>query len=153
MSSANMNKAFFMKKEARKPRWRLIDAEGQVVGRLATDIADILRGKDLPEFTPHTDTGDYVVVINADKVVFTGDKMRDKEYVWYTGYIGGQKRLTAQQVMEKDPARVLMHAVKGMLAHTKMARSQLEKLKIYSGTEHPHKAQIAGLGRKSTQAA
>lgn len=137
-----MNKIFFLRQEDQVPRWLVIDARDKVVGRLATEIADLLRGKGKPSFTPHADAGDYVVVINADKVVFTGDKMRDKEYVWYTGYIGGQKRLTAQQVMAKDPSRVITHAVKGMMGGTKLANAQLKKLRIYTGDQHPHHAQI-----------
>ncbi|MFA6066247.1 MAG: 50S ribosomal protein L13 [Candidatus Babeliaceae bacterium] len=139
-----MNKTFFLKTAQKDPRWRLIDAKDQVVGRLATQIADILRGKDTAHYTQHIDSGDYVVVINAEKVKFTGDKLEQKEYVWYTGWIGGQKRLTAQQMMDKKPEEILYHAVKGMLASTKMARSQLRKLLIYKGPNHPHKAQIIG---------
>jgi len=140
----DMNRAYSLKTADRKPRWRHIDAKNQVVGRLATQIADMLRGKDKPEFTQHIDTGDYVVVTNAEKIKFTGNKFEQKEYIWYTGYIGGQKKLTAQQMLEKKPEEILYHAVKGMLAHTKMARSQLRKLLIYTGEEHPHKAQIIG---------
>lgn len=140
----SMNKTFFLRKEDQAPRWVVIDASGQVVGRLATAIADMLRGKNKPTFTPHSDAGDYVVVINAEKVVFTGDKMRDKEYVWHTGYIGGQKTLTARQVMAKAPERILIHAVKGMLGtKNKIAREQLKKLRIYVGAQHPHQAQIS----------
>lgn len=138
----DMNKAFFKAKEARAPKWRLIDATGKVVGRLATEIADILRGKDKAEYTAHTDTGDYVVVVNAEKIVFTGSKMENKEYIWYTGYIGGQKSLTAEQMLERKPERILEHAVKGMLPKTKMGRAVIKKLKIYKGPEHPHQAQL-----------
>ncbi len=145
----NMNKIFFLRTEDRNPRWHVIDAKNKVVGRLATEVADILRGKVKPSYTPHSDAGDYVVVINAEKIVFTGDKMRDKEYVWYTGYIGGQKSLTARQVMAKDPARVFMHAVKGMMGSTKLGKEQLKKLKIYAGAEHPHQAQIATQEQKA----
>ncbi len=137
-----MNKTYFQAKEARAPRWKLIDADGKIVGRLATEIADILRGKDKAEYTAHTDTGDYVVVINAEKIVFTGSKMENKEYQWYTGYIGGLKTLTAQQIMERDPDRILEHAVKGMLPKTKMGRTVIEKLKVYAGATHPHQAQL-----------
>jgi large subunit ribosomal protein L13 len=144
----SMNKIFFFRNEDKQPRWRVIDAQDKVVGRLATEIADALRGKDKAEYTPHSDAGDYVVVINAEKVVFTGDKMKDKEYVWYTGWIGGQKRLTARQMMQKDPARIIHHAVKGMLASSKLARAQLKKLKVYSGSSHPHTAQVATYGEK-----
>jgi len=138
----DMNRTFYPKKEAQRPKWRLIDAKGQIVGRLSTQIADILRGKNNPHYTPHTDTGDYVVVINADKVIFTKDKMETKEYVRYTGWIGGQKTLTAQEVMDRDPARILMHSVKGMLPKNKLSRDLLRKLKVYAGEEHPHTAQI-----------
>lgn len=139
----DMNRTFFLKKEARDPKWRLIDAEGQIVGRLATQIADFLRGKDKASYTQHTDSGDYIVVINAEKIVFTGDKMEQKEYQWYTGWIGGLKTLTAQQMMEKKPEEILRLAVKGMLPRNKMSDVHLTKLKIYTGPEHPHKAQIA----------
>jgi len=139
----DMNKAFVQKKEARDPKWHLIDAKGKIIGRLATQIADKLRGKDKPEYTPHIDTGDYVVVINVDKALFSGDKMRDKEYVRYTGYFGGQKKLTAREMAERKPTFLLWHAVKGMMGiKSKLARAQLKKLKIYTGTEHPHKAQM-----------
>jgi large subunit ribosomal protein L13 len=139
----NMNSTFFLAVESRKPAWRLIDAEGMVVGRLASKIADLLRGKKNPQYTPHTDAGDYVVVINADKVVFTGDKLTDKTYEWHTGYIGSLKVLTAKQMMQKDAPRIIQHAVKGMLPKNKLAAKQLTKLKIYVGTSHPHQAQIA----------
>lgn len=140
-----MNKAFFLKMEERSPRWHLLDATNKVVGRLATDIADLLRGKGKAEYTPHSDSGDYVVVINADKVVFTGDKMVDKEYLWYTGYMGGQKKATAEEKMAKDHEFVIHHAVKGMLQkENRVARKQINRLKIYAGTEHPHAAQLAG---------
>ncbi len=139
----DMNKTFFLKSANSQPRWRLIDAKDKVVGRLATEITDALRGKDKAYYTPHCDSGDYVVVINADKVRFTGDKMRDKTYEWYTGWIGGLKTLTAQQVMEKHPERIIYHAVKGMMAHNRICRAQLKKLRVYAGAEHPHSAQIA----------
>lgn len=144
----NMNKIFFLRQEDQDPRWLVIDARNKVVGRLATQIADLLRGKGKPSYTPHSDAGDYVVVINAEKVVFTGDKMEDKEYVWYTGFIGGQKTRTAKQVMAKDPSRILMHAVKGMMGSTKLGKAQLKKLRIYVGAEHPHQAQITTQAQK-----
>lgn len=140
----DMNKAFYLKVEDQEPRWRLIDAAGLVVGRLATQIADALRGKDRAKFTPHSDAGDYVVVINADKVVFTGKKMDQKIYERYTGYIGNKKFLTAAQIMEKQPERILEHAVKGMLPKNRLSRQLLRKLRVYAGTEHPHRAQLAG---------
>lgn len=138
----NMNKSFVLKKEDRNPQWRLIDAEGKVLGRLATHIADALRGKDKPTYTPHTDSGDYVVVINADKVVLTGKKWEDKEYVRYSGWISGKKVATAQEMKEKHPTAIIEMAVKGMLPKNKLSREVIKKLKVYTGTEHPHKAQI-----------
>lgn len=144
----DMNKAFFLKTAQRDPRWHLIDAAGKVVGRLATEIADKLRGKDEVFFTSHIDSGDYVVVINADKVVFTGDKMTDKEYVWYTGWMGGQKRMSAKEKMKREPRFVIEHAVKGMLPKNKLANNQIKKLKVYAGEEHPHAAQINGFAAK-----
>lgn len=145
----NMNKAFFLRKEDQKQHWRLIDAEGQVVGRLATRIADALRGKDRAIYTPHSDAGDYVVVLNADKIVLTGNKMEQKTYERYSGYIGNKKFLTAAQIMEKHPERIIEMAVKGMLPKNKLARQLLGKLRVYAGKDHPHKAQIAGLSEKT----
>jgi large subunit ribosomal protein L13 len=139
-----MNKAFFLRKEDQKPKWRLIDAEGKIVGRLATEIARALRGKDKAQFTPHSDAGDYIVVINAEKVVFTGNKREQKEYARYTGYMGGLKTLTAQQLLDKKPEKVIEFAVKGMLPkESSLARKMFKKLKVYKGNEHPHKAQIS----------
>jgi large subunit ribosomal protein L13 len=138
----DMNKAFFLKKEEHKPNWRLIDAAGQTMGRLATRISDILRGKDSAFFTNHTDSGDYVVVINAEKVVLTGNKLRDKQYIRMTGYIGNRKEFTAKQMFEKHPTEPLMLAVKRMLPRNKLSRQIITKLKLYAGSEHPHKAQI-----------
>lgn len=138
----DMNKTFFARKEDRKPQWRVIDAQGKIVGRLATEIANVLRGKDKPQFTPHDDVGDYVVVINADKVIFTSDKMEHKTYVWYTGWLGGQKSLTARQMMERNPTRIIELAVRGMLPKTRLGRALYRKLKVYAGPEHPHRAQI-----------
>ncbi len=140
----SMNKTFFFRNEDKNPRWRLIDAKGKIVGRLATQIADALRGKDRPQFTPHSDAGDYVVVINADKLVFTGNKMEQKVYERYTGWVGNKKSFTAAQVMEKHPERIIELAVKGMLPKNKLARQLLEKLRVYAGAEHPHKAQLSG---------
>ena len=144
-----MNKAFFLRTEDRKPRWRLIDAKDQHVGRLATLIAEVLRGKDKPEFTPHGDAGDYVVIVNAQDVVFTGKKMEQKIYERYTGYIGNKKMLTAQQMMKKDPTFIITHAVQGMLPKNKLSRQLIRKLKVYSGAEHPHQAQLAGFPAKN----
>lgn len=122
-------------------KWVLIDADGAVLGRLATRIADILRGKNKPQFTPNTDTGDFVVVINADKVQLTGNKALQKEYWRYSGYLGGLKTESFQEAMEKHPERIIEHAVKGMLPHNTLGRKQFSKLKVYAGSEHPHAAQ------------
>ncbi|MBN1549752.1 50S ribosomal protein L13 [Candidatus Babeliales bacterium] len=138
----DFNKTFFLKKEARDPQWHLIDATDQVLGRLATDIADKLRGKDEATFTPHTDSGDYVVVINAEKVKLTGKKLDKKIYSSYSGWIGGLKELTAKQVMEKDPRRIIEAAVRGMLPKNKLSRQIFKKLKVYAGSKHPHQAHI-----------
>lgn len=141
----DMNRAFFLKTEERSPRWHLIDAKGKVVGRLATEIADLLRGKGKAQYTPHADSGDYVVVINAEHVAFTGDKMTDKEYSWYTGYMGGQRHATPEEKLAKDPGFIIHHAVKGMLQkENRIARVQIKRLKVYAGTQHPHEAQING---------
>ena len=139
----DMNKAFFLKTEERNPQWRLIDAKGKVLGRLATEIADALRGKDKPTYTSHTDAGDYVVVINAADIVLTGDKMKDKIYSHYTGYMGGLKERSAETILAKNPAFLIEHAVKGMLPKNKLNRKVIKKLKVYAGAVHPHTAQIA----------
>lgn len=139
----DMNRTFFLRKEDRKPRWKLIDAKGKILGRLATQIADMLRGKDKSFYTPHTDAGDYIVVINAEKVKLSGGKLQKKEYDRYTGWMGGYKVLTAQEMLEKHPTHLVKHAVKGMLPKNKINREILRKLKIYTGPEHPHKAQLA----------
>ncbi len=138
----DMNKAFFLRKEDEKPNWIVIDATDQVLGRMATNIANILRGKNKPTFTPHGDAGDYVVVINAAKIKLTGDKWEDKEYVTYSGWIGGQKVKTAKELFERRPTEIVSLAVKRMLPKTKLGRQIFKKLKIYMGAEHPHKAQI-----------
>ena len=145
----DMNKTFFLRVEDQSPRWRLIDATNLVVGRLATQIADALRGKDRAQFTPHSDAGDYVVVINAHKLVFTGNKMKQKIYDRYTGYIGNKKFLSAEQVMEKNPERIIEIAVKGMLPKNRLSRQLLRKLLVYPGAEHPHQAQINGFAEKT----
>ncbi|PKN03636.1 50S ribosomal protein L13 [Candidatus Dependentiae bacterium HGW-Dependentiae-1] len=136
-----MNKAFFLRKEDQQPRWWIIDAEGQVLGRLSTRIADVLRGRHKAEYTPHSDAGDYIVVINAEKIVLTGNKLEDKEYARYTGWIGGLKITTAAEMLKKFPERVIEHAVKGMLPKNKLSDQTIKKLKVYAGTNHPHAAQ------------
>lgn len=122
-------------------KWHLIDADGLVVGRLATRIAMILRGKNKPIFTPHVDTGDFVIIVNADKVRFTGNKLEKKIYYRHTGYPGGIKQETAGDIMKKTPEKILMSAVRGMLPKNRLGRQQLKKLKVYRGAEHPHRAQ------------
>ena len=122
-------------------KWVLIDAEGATLGRLATKAAMILRGKNKPQYTPNADTGDFVVIINADKVVLTGVKADHKEYWHHSGYLGGLKIESFQEAMEKHPERVVEHAVKGMLPKTTLGRKQGMKLKVYTGAEHPHAAQ------------
>ena len=122
-------------------KWYLIDAEGETLGRLAVRIANILRGKHKPEYTPHVDTGDFVVVINAEKVVVTGKKETNKIYLHHTGYPGGLKSASFKELMEKDGGLALEKAVKGMLPHNTLGAQQLTKLKIYTGSEHPHAAQ------------
>jgi large subunit ribosomal protein L13 len=122
-------------------RWFIVDADGRVVGRLATQIANVLRGKHKPSFTPHVDSGDFVVVINAAKVKFSGRKLEDKLYIRHTGWPGGVRRATAGRVMQERPERVLRSAVTGMLPKNRLGRKLATKLKIYRGAEHPHAAQ------------
>jgi large subunit ribosomal protein L13 len=122
-------------------KWYVIDAEDLILGRMATKIATMLMGKHKPIYTPFIDTGDYVVVVNAEKVQYTGAKARDKKYNWHTGYMGGIKERSLSEYLEKDPAEVIRLAVKRMLPKTKMGRAMLAKLKVYAGAEHPHEAQ------------
>ena len=138
----DMNNAFFLKKEAAKPQWRVIDAEGKILGRLATELSEILRGKDKPFYTAHTISGDYIVVVNADKIVLTGNKLEDKEYARYTGYMGGYKTTTAKVMLEKCPDRVIELAVRRMLPKNKLNKQMLRRLKVYAGSTHPHTAQV-----------
>ncbi|MBX7148337.1 50S ribosomal protein L13 [bacterium] len=121
--------------------WYVIDLNGKVLGRAATKIADILRGKNKPSFAPHIDSGDFVVVLNAAKVVLTGNKMDQKIYYRHTGYMGGLKSLSAEKVLKTDAERVITQAVKGMLPRNTLAHKMIKKLKVYSGSEHPHGAQ------------
>ena len=121
--------------------WYLVDAEGKTLGRLATQIADTLRGKGKPEYTPHVDTGDFVVVVNAEKIHVTGNKLDQKIYYRHSGYPGGLRERTLREQLDRRPEEVLRKAVKGMLPKNKLAAAQLRKLKIYAGPEHPHAAQ------------
>lgn len=131
----------FVKTEDAGHKWYLVDAEGQVLGRLATQIAMIIRGKNKPIFTPNTDTGDFVVVINAEKVRLTGKREQLKEYKRHSGYPGGQTITSYKDMLVKKPEFVVENAVKGMLPKTKLGNKLIKKLKVYSGTEHPHAAQ------------
>ena len=121
--------------------WYLVDAEGKTLGRLATQIADTLRGKRKPQFTPHVDTGDFVIVVNAEKIRVTGNKLDQKRYYRHSGYPGGLRSRTLREQLERRPTEVLRVAVKGMLPKNRLARQQITKLKIYAGPEHPHEAQ------------
>jgi large subunit ribosomal protein L13 len=129
------------KKEEVTRQWYVVDAEGQTLGRLSTEIANRLRGKHKASFTPHVDTGDYVVVINAEKVKVTGRKAQDKMYYHHTGFPGGIKSISFEKLVDKAPERIIEAAVKGMMPKNKLSRAMLAKLKIYAGNEHPHEAQ------------
>lgn len=134
-------KTFMRRPEDVKKDWFLIDADGKILGRLAAKIAVMLRGKNKPEFTPHVDTGDHIVVINAEKIRVTGKKMTDKIYQTYSGYPGGQKEYSLETMLKNKPEEVIKLAVKGMLPHNTLGRQMLSKLKVYKGSEHPHAAQ------------
>src|SRR5689334_20117402 len=125
----------------RERNWLLVDASGKTLGRLATQIADALRGKNKPVYTPHVDTGDFVIVVNAEKISVTGNKLADKKYYRHSGYPGGLKVRTLAEQLERRPEEVIRKAVKGMLPRNRLARKQITKLKIYAGPEHPHVAQ------------
>ena len=134
-------KTFALKKEEVQRQWFIIDASDKVLGRLATKVADRIRGKDKPTFTPHTDGGDYVVVINADKIKVTGNKFYDKKYYKHSLYPGGLKTKTFREVIEKNPERVIEDAVKGMLPKNKLGKSMVKKLKVFPGSKHDHESQ------------
>ncbi len=134
-------KTISAKFEADERKWILVDAENQVLGRLATQIAVRLRGKHLPKFTPHVDVGDFVVVVNAEKVRLTGNKWDQKMYYRYSGYMGGMKTQTARKLNQDNPERMIRLAVWGMLPKNRLGRKLIKKLKVYKGTEHPHEAQ------------
>ena len=127
--------------DRQKQKWYLIDAKGKILGRLATKVATLIRGKDNPLFTPHLDMGAYVVVINADKIALSGKKLWQKEYYWHSGYPGGFKRVPLSRMLEKHPERVIQRAVKGMLPRNRLGRRLNRKLFVYAGGEHPHSAQ------------
>ena len=134
-------KSYMAKANEIERKWYVIDAEGKVLGRLASEIASVLRGKRKPIFTPHVDCGDFVIVINADKVVLTGDKLHQKIHAYHTGYPGGRKEVSYAEMMEKRPEKVIELAVKGMLPKNRLGRKMIKKLKVYTGNEHPHAAQ------------
>jgi large subunit ribosomal protein L13 len=134
-------KTFVATPENRDREWLVVDAEGQTLGRLATRIADALRGKTKPEYTPHCDTGDFVVVINAEKIKVTGNKLRDKIYYRHSGHPGGLRSQSLGSLLERRPEEVVRRAVRGMLPRNRLARRQIAKLKVYAGPDHPHAAQ------------
>ncbi len=136
-----MKDTYMQKKETVERNWYVIDAEGQNLGRLATKVAHILRGKNKPTFTPHVDCGDYVIVINASKVNLTGNKLEDKVYYNHSGYTGGLRERTASEMIEKYPEEMIERAVKGMLPKGRLGRQMYKKLFVYAGSEHPHQAQ------------
>lgn len=134
-------KTFSAKPDAVKRDWFVVDADGKTLGRLATEIAHRLRGKHKAEYTPHVDTGDYIVVVNAEKVQVTGKKATDKMYYHHTGYVGSLKSISFEKLIDKAPERVIQTAVKGMLPHNPLGREMFRKLKVYAGNEHPHASQ------------
>lgn len=134
-------KTFVAKEQEVERDWYVVNAEGKVLGRLASQLAVRLRGKHKPIFTPHADTGDFIIVTNADKVVLTGKKWDGKIYYHHSGYLGGLKQINARKLLQKKPEEILRFAVKGMLPKNSLGRRQLKKLKIYAGPEHPHQAQ------------
>lgn len=134
-------KTYIAKPEEVTRQWYVIDAEGQTLGRLATAVADLLRGKGKPSFTPNVDCGDFVIVINAEKVAVTGKKTTDKKYIHHTGFPGGYRETTFEKLIKEHPERVIEHAVRGMLPHHRLGRAQYGKLKVYAGAQHPHAAQ------------
>lgn len=132
----------FMANPDTTPRkWYLVDASGKTLGRLASEIASVLRGKNKPQFTPHVDTGDYVIVINAEKIAVTGNKLTDKLYRHHSGYVGGMKTTTLKEMLAKKPTQVIEHAVRGMLPKGALGNQMYKKLHVYAGAEHPHAAQ------------
>ncbi|MEE9436592.1 MAG: 50S ribosomal protein L13 [Candidatus Adiutricales bacterium] len=136
-----MNRTYSAKENEIEKKWFIVDAKDKVLGRLASEVARRLRGKHKPVFTPHTDTGDYIIVVNAEKIRLTGDKLDKKMYYRYSGYMGGLKEISARKQLAKKPEELIKHAVKGMLPKNSLGRRQGKKLKVYAGPEHPHEAQ------------
>ncbi|OOB78586.1 MAG: 50S ribosomal protein L13 [Epulopiscium sp. Nuni2H_MBin001] len=136
-----MRTTFMANAQNVEKQWYIVDAQGQTVGRLASQVASVLRGKHKPTYTPHVDCGDHVIIINADKVVFTGKKLDQKLYRRHSGYVGGLKETKARDVLNNHPERILMHAIKGMLPKNSLGRKLLTNVRIYAGTDHNHEAQ------------
>ena len=134
-------KTFMQRKETVERNWYVVDATGKTLGRLATQVATVLRGKNKPTYTPHVDCGDYVIVVNADKVVLTGNKLEDKKYYNHSGYPGGLRERTAKEMIEKYPEEMVERAIKGMLPHGRLGRAMGKKLFVYRGADHKHEAQ------------
>ena len=134
-------KTYLPKVNLDERKWHVIDADGAILGRLAAQVANILRGKDKPVYTPHLDAGDFVVVINAEKIRLTGKKETQKSFMTYSGWKGGEKYRTVEQVRSKQPEKLITHAVRGMVPKNRLGRTLMTKLKVYKGTEHPHSAQ------------
>jgi len=139
--TTGMKETFFARKESVDRKWYVVDADGRTLGKLATEIARVLRGKHKPIYTPHVDTGDFVVVINADKIELTGRKWDSKLYRWRTTRPGSMKERTARQMLDKKPEHLIEHAVKGMMPKNRLGRKMFKKLKVYAGDTHPHQAQ------------
>ena len=136
-----MTKTYLEKPADVKRKWFLVDADGKTLGRIAAKVATLLRGKHKPTFTPHVDTGDHVVIVNAEKIRLTGNKMEDKTYSYHTGYPGGLKTLTAEHIHKKDPTKLLTRAIEGMLPKNPLGNQMAKKLRVYAGSTHPHHAQ------------
>ena len=134
-------KTFSLREKDIERKWYVVDAKGQILGRLASQIANRLRGKYKPEFSPHMDNGDFIIVVNCEKVAVTGKKVLEKEYYRHSGWVGGLKETSLGEMLARHPRRVITHAVKGMLPKNRLGRSMLKKLKVYVGPDHPHKAQ------------
>ena len=135
------NTTYSVKKNEIESKWYIIDAAGKPLGRVATEAAKLLRGKHKPTFTPNLDVGDHVIVLNCDQVILTGNKVNQKMYRHHSGYIGGMKEISAKDMLEKNPEKAMMLAIKGMLPHTKLGAAQLKKLRVYAGSEHENAAQ------------
>ena len=134
-------KTVFANKATVDKKWWIVDADSQILGRLSSEVAKVLRGKHKPSYSPHVDCGDNVIIINSEKIAMTGNKWKEKEYISHSGYPGGQRTITAEQLRDKDPRKVVEKAVKGMLPRNRLGREIFRNLYVYEGTEHPHEAQ------------